>query len=165
MKAAILTQPSRRARRIQGDAYLKFQLAPGNSALLDMKQVQEVLLLPLQRLTPLPNMPPHILGLMNRRSRVIWVIDLPQMLNLPNLDSNRRQHSLVLLRVADITLGLAVQQIEGIVWLSPDRTQSAPTNVTPAMVAYLRGCVLEKQDLLLVLDGAAIAQSAIPDSL
>jgi len=45
-----------------------------------MKQVQKVLVLLPKRLAPMPNMPACILGLTNRRSRVLWVADLANLL-------------------------------------------------------------------------------------
>jgi len=163
MNVSTLTRQSRRAQRTQGDAYLKFQLAQETHALIGMKHVQEVLILPLQRLTPMPNMPSHVMGLMNRRSRVMWVVDLAQMLALPGVDANTQHYNLMIIRVGAIALGLTVQQIDGIAWLSPDRVQSPPSHVDAAMVAYLRGCILQ-DGVLLVLDAEAIAQAATVQS-
>jgi len=75
------------------------------------------------------------------------------------MDANSRYYNLMIIRVGAIALGLAVQQIDGITWLAPDAVQSPPSHVAAAMVAYLRGCILQ-EEVLLVLDGSAIAQAA-----
>jgi positive phototaxis protein PixI len=157
-----------RSQKPSGDAYLKFHLAHQISAVFSMRHVQEALVLPSRRLTPMPNMPISMLGLMNRRSRVMWVVDLAQLLGLnlqTNLQQYKLQYSLVMIQVGAVPLGLAVQQIEGLTWIVPDAIQSPIGQVSTALVPYLRGCVLQKQEqkqeLVLVLDAEAIVQSPI----
>ncbi|GAB4377152.1 MAG: chemotaxis protein CheW [Elainellaceae cyanobacterium] len=154
-----------REQRNSGDAYLRFELCPQTPAVLVMRHVQEAIVLPARRLTAMPNMPACMLGLMNRRSRVVWVVDLPQLLGLSMLDASIQQYHLVMIQVGAISLGLAVQQVEGIAWLEPDRIQSPIGQVIPSLVPYLRGCALQlreqSQDILLVLDAEAITQSSV----
>lgn len=165
MNTSALARSSTHSNRASGEAYLRFELCPQTSAVLFMRYVQEAMVLPARRLTPMPNMPACMLGLMNRRSRVLWVVDLAQMLGLGLLDANTQQYSLVLVQVGTIALGLAVQQVEGITWINPDRIQPTIGQVVPALVPYLRGCVVQqqeqKQEMLLVLDAEKIAQSPI----
>lgn len=165
MSISALVHPSKQSQRASGDAYLRFELCPHTPAVLFMRHVQEAMVLPARRLTPMPNMPACMLGLTNRRSRVIWVVDLAQMLGLAMLDANIQQYNLVMIQVGAVALGLAVQHIEGITWIDPDRIQSPIGQVMPSLVPYLRGCAVqqreEKQDILLVLDAEAIAQSSI----
>lgn len=165
MNTSALVRSSSPSNRTSGDAYLRFELCPQTSAVLFMRYVQEAMILPARRLTPMPNMPACMLGLMNRRSRVLWVVDLAQMLGLAMLDANTQQYNLVLLQVGAISLGLAVQQVEGITWINPDRIQPSIGQVIPTLVPYLRGCTVQqqeqKQEMLLVLDAETIAQSPI----
>jgi positive phototaxis protein PixI len=143
-----------------GDAYLKFRLDLQTPAVLLMKQVQEVLVLPANRLTPMPNMPPCVMGLMNRRSRILWVVDLPQMLGLPFSHSYTQQYNLVILRAGTIALGALVQRVEGMVWLPQEQVMPPTNHVPPHLVSYLRGCILQDREILLVLDAEAILQSS-----
>jgi positive phototaxis protein PixI len=164
MNLSALTLPARPSRST-GEAYLKFQLSRQTPAVFSMRHVQEALILPTRRLTPMPNMPAPILGLTNRRSRISWVVDLPQLLGLSALDANTQQHTLILVQVGAISISFAVQQVEGITRLQPEDIQSPRGQVTSALVPYLRGCILQqqehKQEVLLVLDPEAIAQSAL----
>jgi positive phototaxis protein PixI len=163
--SALVHSSDNSSRRTSGDAYLRFELCPQTSAVIVMRYVQEAMILPARRLTPMPNMPPCMLGLMNRRSRVLWVIDLAQMLGLAILDTNAQQYSLVLTQVGAVTLGLAVQQVEGIAWIDSSQIQPPIGQVFPSLVPYLRGCAVhhqdQKQEMLLMLDAEAIAQSPI----
>lgn len=165
MNTSALVRSSSHSNRASGDAYLRFELCPQTSAVLFMRYVQEAMVLPARRLTPMPNMPACMLGLMNRRSRVLWVVDLAQMLGLAMLDANTQQYSLVLVQVGTIALGLAVQQVEGITWINPDQIQPSIGQVIPTLVPYLRGCTVQqqeqKQEMLLVLDAEPIVQSPI----
>jgi positive phototaxis protein PixI len=140
----------------QGDTYLKFQLGEKTSAVLSMSRAQEVIVLPPGRLTPMPNMPPYVLGLLNRRSRVLWVIDLGKMLGLPEVLTNVQQYSIIIIRNSSGALGLVVQTVEGVVRLTPDSIQSPHGQVSSNLVPYLRGCTLQEREILLVLDTEAI---------
>lgn len=159
LNPSALVLPTERPQKV-GDAYLKFRLDLHTPAVLLMKQVQEVIVLPANRLTPMPNMPACVMGLMNRRSRILWVIDLPQLLGLQYSYFYTQQYNLVILRTGTIALGALVQRVEGMVWL-PKEQVLAPTNHVPShLVAYLRGCVLQEREITLVLDAEAILQSS-----
>jgi positive phototaxis protein PixI len=169
MKSSALALPHGQPQKPAGEAYLKFQLTRQTSAVFATPHVQEAVVLPARRLTPMPNMPPCMLGLMNRRSRVMWVIDLAQLLGLPNPDAPNLQynlqHNLVLIQAGTVPLGLAIQQVKGITWIQADSIQSPVGQVASSLVPYLRGCVLQQheqhQELVLVLDAEAIVQSPI----
>ncbi|SRR5579883_1690858 len=161
MTASALALQSNRPQNALGDAYLKFLLDPQTPVVLPMKQVQEVLVLAANRLTPMPNMPPCVIGLMNRRSRVLWVVDLTRMFGMRPLDLNTQQHSLMIIRPGTIALGIVVHRVEGMVWMTPEQIQTPPSHVAPNLLSYLRGCVLQEQELWFVLDALSVLQSPI----
>lgn len=157
--------PHDRSPQAAGDAYLKFRLNAQTSAIFSMRSVQEALVLPARRLAPMPNMPAAMMGLMNRRGRVIWVVDLAQLLELSVLDTNAQQYTLILIQVDSMPLGLAVQQVESMIRLQADEIQSPIGQVSDGLVPYLRGCFVQKQEqhqeILLALDVEAIVKSLI----
>lgn len=161
MNVSALTTQSDRRQRLLGDAHVRFHLVSKTQAVLAMQQVQEVISLPAQRLTPMPNMPACILGLMNRRSRAVWVVDLAQVLGIPGFDANRNQYDVILVQVDAIVLAFAVQQIGSITWLSADSIQPAPNHVPTNVQPFLKGCVLQAAELWLVLDAAAIVHAPL----
>ena len=144
----------------QGDTYLKFQLAKQTPAVLSMTQAQEVILLAPSRLTPMPNMPAYVMGLLNRRYRVLWVIDLARMLRLPGVETNIQQYNIVIIRNQSATLGLIVTTVEGVIRLTSECIQSPLEQVSSSIVPYLRGCILQEQEILLLLDAEVIMRNA-----
>ena len=157
--AAAITSLREQSQPSTGDPYLKIRLVDRTTALLPMTYLQEVLVLPVARLAPMPGMPPCVLGLLNRRSRVFWAIDLAHLLQLEPLGANLPQYDLVIARVGSNPLAMAVRGVEGIVRASRDRLQSPHSSVSAGLVPYLRGCVLFPSEISLVLDVAAIVRS------
>jgi twitching motility protein PilI len=143
-----------------GDSYLKFQVNPHTSAVISMKYTQEAVVLPLHAVTAMPNMPSCVLGLMNWRSRIFWAVDLPGMLNLQPTGSGVRDYNVIVIRVESILLGLVVQSIKGVTRLTLESIKSPMGQVASGLVPYLRGCVLQDNEILLVLDAQAIAHSS-----
>lgn len=150
MNSQILTP---QFNQVVGDIYVKLQLDKYTSAILSMDYVQEVLIVPISRISPMPNMPHCILGLLNRRNRVLWVIDLAQVLNL-SLDTNAQQYHIIIIQVNQVSLALVVQEVKGVIRFTPDCIQSSPEQA-----AYIHGWVVQAQETLMVLNAEAIAHS------
>jgi positive phototaxis protein PixI len=161
MTSSKITSSSKRTDNNSGDGYLKFQLNQQTAAVLSMRHTQEAIIVPVESVTSMPNMPACILGLMNWRSRIIWVIDLPRMLNLQSLDNRLRQYNAIVIRVESLLLGLVVQEIKGTTKFMSDDVHSPVGQVASSLVPYLRGCVVQQKEILLVLDAQAIVQSSI----
>ncbi len=161
MDNPILAPHLNQVDRTVGDTYLKFQLEQQIPVTLSMEQAQEVLIVPTGRITPMPNMPECVLGLLNRRNRVLWVIDLAQMLQLQPLDTNVQQYHIVIIRVGQVPLGLVVQEVKGVTRFTLDCIQSPMGLVTSGLTPYVRGCILQQKEVILVLDAEAIVHSPI----
>lgn len=160
MKLPILDAPILQQKAI-GDPYLKVKLALQQSAVLPMAQAQEAIAIPASRVTPMPNMPACVLGLLNHKSRVIWVVNLPQMLGLESQNLNVQQYNVAIIRSGKTPLGLIVPEIRGVVRLETDAIVSIEGEVLPEQVPYLRGCLIQSQEMLWVLDADAIVQASI----
>ncbi len=141
-----------------GDRYLSFYLNRQTPALLLMDYAQEVILVPTSRLSPMPNMPECVLGLLNRRSRVLWVVNLAQLLGLPASESSDRQYQIIITQVKQVKLALAVQSVEGVKYYSHQNSQ-APTEIFARLAPYLSGCITQGKETLIVLDAEKIASS------
>ena len=128
---------------------------------MSMYYVQEVLIIPINRITPMPNMPKCVLGLLNRRNRVLWAIDLVQLLNLQPVDINAQQYHVVIIRVNQVPLALVVQEVKGVTRFTPDCIQSTVEFITADITPYTDGCIPQQQETLLVLNPEAIASSPI----
>lgn len=141
-----------------GDSYLSFYLNPQTPALLLMKYAQEIIIVPLNRIIPMPNMPGCVLGLLNRRSRILWVINLAHLLNLPVSDPIAQQYQIIIIYVGQIKLGLVVQSVKGVTHF-PHSSSQAPTELISSLAPYVSGCIPQGNEMLIVLDAEKIANS------
>ncbi|PSB19910.1 chemotaxis protein CheW [Phormidesmis priestleyi ULC007] len=147
----------------EGELHLRFYISSGSEFALPATGIREVLAPSPDRITPVPNVSPLLLGTLNVRGRVVWVADLGQFLGDPvPLNTDRPEISVIAVEDQDIMLGLAVDRIVGMEWLDIDQVQmstAAPDSVAP----FLRGeWVLNGQDsqFLRLLDQIAILRSA-----
>lgn len=143
-----------------GEAYLKFQLAPRVPAVFAAKAVEEATVLPTSQVTAIPNMPPCMVGLVNRRNRVIWLANLVKLLGMPIPERPTQQYSTVIVK-AGSSLGLIVDEIDGIIHLPAESLQPPPAQVNPILVPYLKGCAVQDDQIVLVLDAEAVLQSSV----
>ena len=123
-----------------GTGYLRVSLFDEVSVLLPLTQVQEVIALPSHRLSALPNLPAPILGLMNRRSQVLWLVDLVYLLGMGRLELDALTHNVVVLKVGNVSVGVAVKAIEGMASITQDAFVPVPPQVPPSALPYLKSC-------------------------
>jgi positive phototaxis protein PixI len=149
--------------QISGESYLRFQLTPELPALLPMEQVQEAMLVSADSVTPLPNMPAFVLGVMSSRERVFCVVDLGQLLGLPPMLTNPREYQVVVMPLLSASsekrIGLAVHQVRGVARFNPEQLRSQVGDVPECLKPYLIGCTVEADERALILDAVAIANS------
>jgi positive phototaxis protein PixI len=146
--------------RAIGDPYLKVQLTPQMAAVLPMEHAQEAIAIPFDRITPVPNMPVFVLGLLNQRSRVFWAIDLPLMLGLSDQPINGQQYNLVIIKSGNSPLGLVVPKVQSVLRFNLDEMYSPIGEAPSSLVSYLRGCFSQVGKTLWVLDPEAIIHSS-----
>ena len=142
-----------------GKPYLRLQLGPKIPALVPLQDAQEVLILPVARLTPIPNVSDEILGVFNRRSRIFWIIDLAQILGLTPLAQKQQEYNVILVKVEQNPLGLAVDKIQGVMRLTTSQIQPLMGKIDLHLAPYLKGCVMQNNEVALVLDTSAIINS------
>lgn len=141
-----------------GDRYLSFYLNRQTPTLLLMEYAQEVIIVPTSRLSLMPNMPECVLGLLNRRSRVLWVVNLAQLLELPASESSDRQYQIIIIHVKQVKLALVVQSVEGVKYF-PHQNSQASTEIFTTLAPYISGCIAQENETLIVLDAEKIVNS------
>ena len=152
---------SRRSTRATGEMFLKFRLDEQTTAVVPMHQIKEAIVLPVGRISVIPNLPSPILGLFNRRSSLLWLVDLPEILGLESMDRHRQSYDIILLKVNDNPLAVAVKQVQGVARFTSEEIGSPIGNFNPAFTPYLRGWILQDKELVLVLDPEAIINSQV----
>ncbi|MGC9527898.1 MAG: chemotaxis protein CheW [Limnospira sp.] len=150
----------------EGELHLRFFVASGAEFALPATGIKEVLSQALDRITPIPNVSPLLLGTLNLRGRVIWVADLGQFLgDTMQLNTDRTEIPVIAIEDQDTILGLAVEAINNSTamdWLPTDQMRM-PVQVPDSMGPYIKGeWVLEESEdrLLRLLDQIAILRSA-----
>jgi twitching motility protein PilI len=142
-----------------GDGYLQFKLNQNTTAVLLVNFTEEVVVLPLGAITAIPNTSELIVGLMNWRNRIIWVVDLPKILGFESQFSQMRQCNIIVIRHEAETIGLMVPEIKGTVRFNSGTIQPAQ-NQASDIIHYLNGCIRDEDELNLVLNIQAILKSS-----
>lgn len=146
----------------EGELHLRFYVAGEQEFALPAMGIREVLSIPLDRITPIPNASPLLLGTLNLRGRVIWVADLGQFIGKSiALNTERSEIPVIAVEDQDMMVGLAVDKIVGMEWLEVEKVQTL-TDAPDAITPFLRGeWLLDKhtQQRLQLLDPKAILRS------
>jgi twitching motility protein PilI len=147
----------------EGELHLRFYVPSENEFALPATGIREVISPTPDRITPIPNASPLLLGTLNWRGQVIWVADLGQFLgDMAILNTDRPEIPVIVVEDQDTILGLAIDRIVGMDWLNIDMVQM-PTNVPDSMAPFLRGEWLLDEatnQYLRLLDQVAIVRSA-----
>jgi positive phototaxis protein PixI len=151
-------------------------------------QITELVNIPIDRVVPMPHLPPAVMGVYNWRGEILWIVDLAMLVGTAS--STRRYRSLqpmiILTETEDLdvggssrmrtsqlaaaqenrqarSIGLIVDEIAEIEWYELDLLRAPePTDLIPAeLVDWARG-VMESTtgENFLVLDGQAIFERA-----
>jgi positive phototaxis protein PixI len=145
--------------------FLRLKLDEQTYAVVPMLQTQEAIVLPAGRISVIPNLPSPILGLFNRRSSLLWLVDLPEILGLEPLDRHAHSYDVALLKVGEVPLAVAVRSIQGVTRFAQEQIESPIGSFNPAFTPYLRGWILQDKELVLVLEPEAIINAKVLNQL
>ncbi|MBD6618632.1 purine-binding chemotaxis protein CheW [Komarekiella sp. 'clone 1'] len=156
-------RPELQVESPEGELHLRFYIPSHQEFALQATGIREVIELSPDRITPIPNASPLLLGTLNLRGRVIWVADLGQFLGEASaLNTDRAEIPVIAIEEQDTIVGLAVEEIGGMDWLDIQHLMP-PTNIPDTMAPFLRGEWLldtRKNQCLRLLDQMAILRSA-----
>ncbi len=118
------------------------------------------------KITPIPCCPSHILGNMNLRGEILTLVDIGDSIHLPKKDSPSPQKA-VIVRLKDIVVGIAVDQILDIVYIQLTDIKSISNTIRAAASDYLQGVVSYENGMmslinlpkLFLLDGFVVDES------
>ncbi len=77
------------------------------------------------RITPLPHVPPHIIGVINLRGTVLPVVDLRIKFGKPPVEYTKFT-VIVIAKIGTKGMGLLVDAVSDVLALSPDAVEAAP---------------------------------------
>jgi twitching motility protein PilI len=152
------------SQAIAGLPHLGLQLESDVTVALPLKFVRETLVLASDRFTQMPNVHPCLMGLVEHRSNVFWVLDLPQLLGFAPIDSTAIETHIAVLQIGSAFLGLGVDRVGRVIRFAETEiisSQELPKTKTPlAIMPFLRGWLAQTEEIgnnLYVLDAEAIA--------
>ncbi len=143
------------------DTFLKFAIDPQTIGLLESEFTQEVLTIEATHIRPVPNKPSCMLGILSRRRRVYWAIDLAMLLGLQPLDQNIELYEVILASVEQLSLALIVPKIFGVVNMASDRFEQNINLVPSTLRPYCKGYINEKEEFSYLLKAENILRSTI----
>lgn len=116
---------------------------------VDIMRIKEIIRP--QKLTPLPQAPPFIDGIINLRGAVIPVVDLRKRFDMTPRDSTISTR-LLIVRLSGQTLGLVVDDVTEVITV-PVNDIKPPPAVTEGLIAnHLLGVCLSGDNLVMLLD-------------
>ena len=122
---------------------------------VDVLHVQEVLRF--QQMTPVPQAPSVIAGLINLRGQIVTAIDMRRRLGLSPRAEDKSPMNMVI-RTSDGTVSLLVDEIGDVLDMDAGIYERPPENLDPAARDIIRGVYKLKGRLLLVLDAERTAE-------
>lgn len=109
----------------------------------------------LQKITPVPQMPPYVKGVINLRGRVIPIVDLRLKFGLKAEIAERTCIVVVQVTVSSsqsVQMGLIVDSVEEVVTLGADEIEPTPEFGTRIDTTYLLGMAKVKGQVKTLLD-------------
>lgn len=113
----------------EGELHLRFFVNSGTEYALPAIGIREVLEYSPDRINPMPNVSPLLLGTINIRGRVIWVGDLSQFLGEQfQVNTDKSEISIIAIEDKGLILGLAIDRISAMTWLEPSKLEAKRTS-------------------------------------
>ena len=120
---------------------------------VDIMTVQEIILLGC--ITQVPEVPEHVLGVINLRGNVIPILNLRRRFGMADRapdDSTR----IVVMNLGGRTVGVVVDGVSEVLRLSEDDLSPAPASLSGAGKEYINGLAKRGERLLILLDMARL---------
>lgn len=116
---------------------------------VDIMRIKEIIRP--QKLTPLPQAPSFIDGIINLRGAVIPVVDLRKRFDMPPRDLTISTR-LLIVRLSGQTLGLVVDDVTEVITVPVNDIKPPPAISDGAIVNHLLGVCLSGDNLVMLLD-------------
>lgn len=139
------------AKKYEGNYYLRFQLTDEIDALLDLRYVQQSITIESSQITPVPNLPGYVVGMISSQNRVFLALDLAHLAGFPPQTINLRQYQTIVVRINSGKAnfqseeanfyGLTVKRIQGISRIIPEEFNDSEAVVPEILRPFIQGSV------------------------
>src|SRR6056297_3762517 len=102
--------------------YLTFDLATEGYG-IEIRHVIEII--GIQQITAVPDLPEHVIGVLNLRGKVIPIIDVRRRFGLPHRDHDERT-CIVVVNVNDNSVGLVVDKVSEVITIPANEIEPPP---------------------------------------
>ena len=148
----------------QADQYLTFIMASEEYG-VDILSVQEIR--GWESVTPIPNSPPHVKGVINLRGTIVPIVDLRQRFGLKNVEYGPLT-VVIVLKVATAKgsriMGIVVDAVSDVYSLSAEEMKSAPDLGDHVNTLYIKGLVNVNNKMVILLDiNELLGSDSIPE--
>ena len=146
------------------DQYLTFIMADEEYG-VDILSVQEIR--GWENVTPLPNSPKHVKGVINLRGTIVPIVDLRQRFGLQNIEYGPLTVVIVLKvesRHKERVMGIVVDAVSDVYALSSQDMRAAPDLGDHVDTAYIKGLVNVDNKMVILLDiNELLGSDSLPD--
>jgi purine-binding chemotaxis protein CheW len=132
----------------EGSQYLTFALGREEYG-VDILKIQEIR--GYGAITPIPNTPPHIKGVMNLRGAIIPIVDLRRKLAMPATEPNAFT-VIVVVTVGTKVMGLIVDGVSDVLTIAPRDVTPAPDFGSQVDARFIDGMARAGDKLVVLLD-------------
>jgi purine-binding chemotaxis protein CheW len=136
---------------LSGARFLSFKLENENYC-IEILKVKE--LMGMSEITPLPQTPPYIRGVINLRGQIIPIIDLRLKFGLPFQEYSKRTSIIVgEIDIGEkVLMGLVVDSIQEVVSVPEDKIAHLPYVNAKVKADYIKGVATTQDGIKIVLD-------------
>lgn len=141
-----------RRKALSGARFLSFEL-DGEVYCMDILKAKE--LMGMVEITPLPQTPPYVRGVINLRGRVIPVVDLRVKFGLKVKEDNKSTSIIVAdveFQGTPLLIGVVVDAVREVVNIPDDKISSIPYINAKVKAEYIRGIANRSEEMLIILD-------------
>ena len=123
-----------------------FQLGNEEYA-VDITQSKQII--KITKITPVPNTPEYVKGVINLRGQIVPVVDLRKRFDIEGSIENER---IITVEVRGSLIGLVVDNINEVLWFETEELEPAPEVDGGIKQEYIKGVVKRGERLLVLID-------------
>lgn len=131
-----------------GNQFLTFILKDEEFG-IEILRVQEIK--GLSRITPIPNMPEHIRGVMNLRGTVVPIVDLRAKFAMEEAEYNQFT-VIIVVTIGDKVIGLVVDAVSDVLNVAEENIEATPDVGADANIEFVTGIAKSGDRLITLLN-------------
>lgn len=135
-------------QRAEGGKFLSFFLGKEEYA-IEILKVQEII--GLMAITPVPQMPAYIRGVLNLRGRIIPVMDLRFRFSLPRVEDTN-ESCVIVIREGAYRMGVVVDKVSEVVDIAGEQIEDVPSFGNDSQTGYLAGIARFNSSVKLIVN-------------